>query len=234
MALWAKFTCATRASACILHFYKVSKEPQLNARLNILPDPAFLDLKSVLSERLERIAAGLQPEQFTSLLDPLMRQTIEHGFTEAGADEGTVWLLDQAGESLVPAWNNGPHADKLVCRFKQPLNAGLICMVFSSEQPFLENEVWKNSRQSKLLDSMLEVQTSAMIAVPFYFLRACRGVVSCVQLNKSHLEPAHNSTTAVPSNGFRPEDLTHIQRATAVMSQLVELKLLSCTVGWSE
>ena len=42
----------------------------LNARLNILPDPAFLDLKSVLSERLERIAGGLQPEQFASLLDP--------------------------------------------------------------------------------------------------------------------------------------------------------------------
>src|SRR5881227_494275 len=70
----------------------------LNARLNILPDPAFLDLKSALSERLERIAAGLQPEQFASMLDPLMCQTIEHGFAEAGADEGTVWLLDPADE----------------------------------------------------------------------------------------------------------------------------------------
>jgi hypothetical protein len=194
-------------------------------RLNILPDPAFLDLKSVLSERLERIAGSLQSEQFASVLDPLMRQTIEHGFAEAGADEGTVWLLDQAGEFLVPAWNTGPHAEKLVGKFKQPLNAGLICMVFSSEQPFLENEIWKNSRQSKLLDSMLEVRTGAMIAVPFYFLRACRGVVSCVQLNK-----ADTSAAA----GFRPEHLAHVQRTTAILSQLVELKLLSCTVGWSE
>jgi hypothetical protein len=210
---------------CILRFHKSAKSTLLNARLNILPDPAFLDLKSVLSERLERIAAGLQPEQFASMLDPLMRQTIEHGFAEAGADEGTVWLLDQPGECLVPAWNTGPHADKLVGKFRQPLNAGLICMVFSSEQPFLENEVWKNSRQSKLLDSMLEVQTSAMIAVPFYFLRSCRGVVSCVQLNKSG---------ASAGSGFRPEHLTSVQRATAVLSQLVELKLLSCTVGWSE
>jgi len=206
----------------------------LNARLNILPDPAFLNLKSVLSERLERIAGGLQPEQFTSLLDPLMRQTIEHGFAEAGANEGTIWLLDHAGESLVPAWNSGPHADKLVGKFKQPLNAGLICMVFSSEQPFLENEVWKNSRQSKLLDSMLEVQTSAMIAVPFYFLRACRGVVSCVQLNKPGVESGRNPTGDTTSTGFRPEHLTSVQRATAVLSQLVELKFLSCTVGWSE
>ena len=153
--------------------------------MNILPDPAFLDLKSVLSERLERIAGSLQPEQFGSLLDPLMRQTIEHGFAEARANEGTVWLLDQASEYLIPAWNTGPNANKLVGKFKQPLNAGLISMVLSSEQPFLENEVWKNSRHSKLLDSMLEVQTGAMIAVPFYFLRACRGVVSCVKLDKN-------------------------------------------------
>lgn len=202
----------------------------MNARLNILPDPAFLDLKSVLSERLERVAGGVQPEQFGSLLDPLMRQTLEHGFAEARADEGTIWLLDQPREHLIPAWNSGPNADKLVGKFKQPLKAGLICMVFSSEQPFLENEVWKNSRQSKLLDSMLEVQTSAMIAVPFYFLRACRGVVSCVKLNK----PSRSPSGAATSNGFQPEHLTHVQRATAILSQLVELKLLSCTVGWSE
>lgn len=206
----------------------------MNARLNILPDPAFLNLKAVLSERLERIAATLQPEQFGSLLDPLMRQTMEHGFAEACADEGTVWLLDAAGEFLVPAWNTGPNAEKLVGKFKQPLNAGLICMVFSSEQPFLENEVWKNSRQSKLLDSMLEVQTSAMVAVPFYFLRACRGVVSCVKLDKPSAESGRSATEAGNSNGFRPEHLSHVQRATAVLSQLVELKLLSCTVGWSE
>jgi hypothetical protein len=197
----------------------------LNARLNIIPEPAFLDLKPVLSERLERVAGELQPEQFGSLLDPLMRQTIERGFKEAGADEGTVWLVDRAGEFLIPAWNTGPNAERLVGKFKQPLSAGLICMVFASEQPFLENEIWKNTRQSKLLDSMLEVQTNAMIAVPFYFLRGCRGAVSCVQLNKPG---------APAGPGFRPEHLAHVQRATALLAQLVELKLLSRTVGWSE
>jgi len=154
-----------------------------------------------------------------------MRQIIQRGFTEAGADEGTVWLLEQAGEFLVPAWNTGPHAEQLVGKFKQPLSAGLICMVFASEQPFLENEVWKNTRQSKLLDSMLELQTNAMIAVPFYFLRGCRGVVSCVQLNKAG---------APAGPGFRPEHLAHVQRAAALLSQLVEFRLLSRTVGWSE
>jgi GAF domain-containing protein len=204
----------------------------LNTRLNILPDPAFLDLKSALSERLERIAASIQPEQFASLLDPLMRQTVEHGFAEAGADEGTVWLMDQAGEFLVPAWNTGPNADQLVGKFRQPLKAGVICMVFSSEQPFLENDVWKNSRHSKLLDSTLKVQTSAMIAVPFYFLRGCRGVVSCVQLNKPTAEGLESADPG--RDGFHPEHLAHVQRATATLSQLIELKLLGCTVGWIE
>jgi hypothetical protein len=50
-------------------------------------------------------------------------------------------------------------------------------------------------------------------------------VVSCVQLNKPD---------APAGTGFRPEHLAHVQRATAVLSQLIELKLLGCTVGWSE
>jgi len=198
----------------------------MSSRLNVLPDPAFLDLKVALSERLERLAGGLQPEQFGSLMDALMTQTLERGFAEAGAHEGTVWLLDPGNEFLVPGWNSGPNAARLVGQFKQPLNAGLICMVFASEQPFLENEVWKNSQQSKLLDSLLKVQTAAMIAVPFYFMRGCRGVISCVQLKSS--SPGQEPT------GFRPEHLAHIQRSATLLSKLVDLKLLSQTVGWSE
>jgi GAF domain-containing protein len=197
----------------------------MSTRLNLLPDPAFHELKSVLSERLERIAAQLKPEQFGSLLDPLARQVLERGFADAGAHEGTVWLLDPAGEHLVPAFNNGPHAPQLVGRFKQPLSAGLICMVLASEQPFLENEVWKHAGQSKLLDSQLQVQTCAMIAVPFHFLGACRGVVSCVQLQRP------DTDVSMPP-GFRPEHLGNLQLAATLSSRLIEYRLLSQTVGW--
>src|SRR5262249_36878765 len=156
----------------------------LLTRVSSLPDPAFEQLRPMLAERLDRLGSSIRPEQFASLLNPLMRQVLEKGFADAGADEGTVWLLDEAGENLVPAYNNGPQASQFVGRFKQPLKAGLICMVFASEQPFMENEVWKNSRQSKLLDTQLQVRTWAMIAVPFYFLGTCRGVISCVQLKR--------------------------------------------------
>ena len=201
-------------------------EKRMNPRLNLLPDPAFAELQPRLADQLERAAAGLQPEQFGSLLDPLMRDVLERGFAEAGADEGTVWLPDPAGENLVPAHNTGPNAAKLVGKFKQPIGAGLICMVFAAEQPFLENEVWKNAAQSKLLDSQLGVQTCAMIAVPFHFARACRGVISCVQLKQpgaARPEPP----------GFLPEHLARVQLAATLLSRLIELRLLGQAVGWT-
>jgi hypothetical protein len=197
----------------------------LSARLNILPDPAFLKLRGELSERLARIGADIHAEEFKALIDPLMREVFDKGVAEAGAHEGTIWLVDEAGEFLVPAFNNGPQAGKIVGQFQQPLNSGLICMVFASEQPFLENEISRSSGQSKLLDSLLQVETTALIAVPFYFLYACRGVISCVQLSK----PDDSASRAA---GFRPRDLACIQRTASLLSQLIEYQLLSSTVGW--
>jgi hypothetical protein len=196
------------------------------ARLNILPDPAFVDLRPLLSQRLGRIGDSIYPGQFSSLLDPLMREELQHGFREARADEGTVWLLDESRKNLVPGFNSGPRCGDLVGKFKQPLNAGLICMVFAGEQPFLENEVGRNSQQSKLLDTLLDTRTCAMIAVPFYFLQACRGVISCVQLQPP------GSARPEPT-GFRAEDLACVQRTSALLSELIEFRLLSRTVGWA-
>ncbi|MBM3834898.1 MAG: hypothetical protein FJ403_16815 [Verrucomicrobia bacterium] len=193
--------------------------------MNIIPDQRFADLRTTLSERLARVAASVNADNFRGLLDGLMQETLRRGFAEANAHEGTVWLLDREEEHVVPAFNTGPEADKIVGQFKQPLTSGLICMVFASEQPFVENFVYKNSRQSKLLDSKLGVQTFALIAATFYFLNACRGVISCVQLR----------TAAAISDppGFTPEHLVSVQRTTAVFSRLFEFSLLSQTIGWS-
>jgi hypothetical protein len=198
----------------------------LTTRLNILPDPAFSELQAGLSERLARLAASIDAEQFGALADPLMREVFQSGVAEAGAHEGTIWLVDDAGEFLVPAINTGPRAEQMVGRFRQPLNSGLICMVFASEQPFLENEVSKSPDQSKLLDSLLQVETTALIAVPFYFVRACRGVISCVQLARD------GSHQAGASQGFRPHHLACMQRTASILSQLIEYQLLSSAVGW--
>lgn len=197
----------------------------MGARLSILPDPLFAGLNGALTERLGRVAATVQPDNLGSLLDPLMRQVLEEGFAEARAHEGTVWLLDASEENLVPAYNTGPNAEQIVGKFRQPLSSGLICMVFATEQAFLENDVPGNTQQSKRLDEMLGWQTLALIAVPFSFLKSCRGVVSCVQLKRP-------GAPSPDSPGFQPAHLARVQRTATVLSRLLELRLLSDTVGW--
>jgi hypothetical protein len=197
----------------------------LSRRLNILPIPAFLLHKPDLARQLQDIAAQIQADQFADLIDPVVRRSLERGFADAGADEGTIWLLDQIGENLVPVFNTGPDADRFVGQFKQPLSTGLISMVFASEQPFLENEVWRNEHQSKLLDSLLQVQTCAMIAVPFYFQRQCRGVISSVRLRR----PGERRPEP---EGFRREHLASVQQVSALLTRLIDLQLLSRAVGW--
>jgi hypothetical protein len=198
----------------------------VNTRWNIVPDPRFAELQGALHERLAAIGNTIQPQNFASFIDPLVRDVLQRGFAEAGAHEGSLWLPDLDGKHLVPAYNSGPDAEKIVGKFRQPLDAGLICMVFASEQPIVENEVYKNARQSKLLDETLQVQTYALIAVPFHFLKACRGVISCVQLKR-------NGTQDSQLSGFQFPHLTAIQRTAAVVAQLIELRVLGSAVGWN-
>ena len=77
------------------------------------------------------IGAGIHAGEFGALADPLLREVFQSGVTEAGAHEGTVWLVDEAGEFLLPAINTGPRAGEMIGRFRQPLKSGLICMVFA-------------------------------------------------------------------------------------------------------
>jgi hypothetical protein len=197
----------------------------MSARLNLLPEPAFEALKPTLRERMTRLGAEVHAEQFSQLFDPLLQKILTQGFNEAGANEGTVWLVDAAEKSLEPAFNSGPLARQIVGHFKQPLGSGLIAMVFATEQPFIENEVSRSAQQSKLLDSRLNVQTQALIAVPFHFLNACRGVVSCVHLKMP-------GAGAADSPGFQPAHLASVQAATALLARLIEYRLLSQIVGW--
>lgn len=193
-------------------------------RWTILPDPRFVEHRPDLLHRLGLAATQVRPDNFYDILDPLMEGVLQRGFSAASAHEGSVWLLDAEGENLVPAYNSGPQAAEFVGRFRQPVNRGLIGMVLASEQPFVENEVFKNSRQDKGLDELLKVQTCSLIAVPFYLMKSCRGVISCVQLKKPDApgpDPA----------GFAPEHLASVQCAAGVLSRLLEYRLLSNAVG---
>jgi hypothetical protein len=193
-------------------------------RLTLLPCNRFTVLLPALHESLASIGRSITAENFASMLDRTMQRVIRSAFEDAGASEGTIWLVEEATRTLAPAYNTGPRAEGLVGRFKQPLGAGLISMVFVSEQPFLENQVFQNSSQDKSLDSLLSVQTMAMIATPFYFLEACRGVVSCVQLKI----PGASEPT---SPGFDESDKARVLHAAITLGRLIDHRLLRAALG---
>lgn len=197
----------------------------MGSRLNILPDERISSLTPSLETRLLAVGEQVRPDNFPSLCDQMIRHVLEQGFSLAGADSGLVWLLDAKRENLVPCFGIGPAAQKLVHGYQQPLREGIVSMVVMSEQPFVENEVFKNAHHSKIVDLKLQQQTYAMIVVPFYFLRQCRGVISCVQLKRPEDVETHPP-------GFHAEHLQAVQRAAAVVSELIDYRLLRQTVQW--
>jgi hypothetical protein len=170
------------------------------------------------------MAAALAGEKFAGFLDPVAIRGLEHAFRLVGADEGTFWISDQEETHLVPVYNNGPNQAAFVGIYRQPLTSGIISMVYGNEQAFCENEVYQNADQDKTLDQKLNVLTCGMIAVPFYFARGRRGVLSCVKL-----KPDATSADPVP---FLPNDLTVFQTAAAILSRQVDGQLLATAVGW--
>lgn len=201
----------------------------MTARLNLLPDPRFERLQAELHTRVSAAAAALDRETFPDFFDPIMRGTLRTGFAEARADEGTVWLVDRERGTLVGVINTGSRSEEIAggAGHVQPLSSGVISMVFRSEQPFCENRMQRHQLQDKTLDRKLGVVTSAMIAVPFYYAREIRGVISCVQL-----QPAPYSVTE-EGPGFPQESLRAVQFSAAVLSRLLDHALLSATIGWS-
>jgi GAF domain-containing protein len=196
------------------------------ARPFVLPDERFASLLPAVDERVRTAARMLTAESFPNVLDTPVRHTLLRGFEASGADEGTVWLADEPPANLVAAFNSGPRAEEIVLHYVQSLAKGMISLVFASEQPICENAVYKNERQDKKLDQKLGVLTVAMMAVPLYFGRELRGVVSCVKLKDAEVE-------ADPTP-FSPDDLRTLQAATDALSRLIDHRLLSASIGWGE
>jgi hypothetical protein len=203
----------------------------MSSRLNFLPDERFAPLRAPLTERLQRMADLITPENFPSLLDFHAGNLLRDVFAAVRADEGSVWILDKPKEHLVVAYALGPHAGDIL-GFMQPLKAGIISTSFISEQGFADNEVYRHELHSGLLDEKLHVTTYAMIVVPFYILNACRGVISCVQLiNVRHEEGRSVPVTETPS-GFGMGNLDAVKRAALVLTDLVNYRLLRAAIGW--
>ena len=171
------------------------------------------------------MARQMGPGQFGGMFDPALQQVLTAAFQSVGADEGTVWIADPEEEYLHPIYNSGPHATQLVGVYKQPLQEGIISMVYANQQAFLENDVGRNSRHSKRVDALLGKRTEAMMAVPLQVCGQGKGVISCVQLNEQ--------TSSAPTRHFKSELLVIVQRAADVIGRCIDHGLISRAIGWS-
>jgi hypothetical protein len=71
-----------------------------------------------------------------------------------------------------------------------------------------------------------------MIAVPLYFLKQVRGVISCVQLFDVLVQQGEPVPAGKTPQGFKPEHLIAVQTAAAVIRELIDYRLLGTAVGW--
>jgi hypothetical protein len=197
----------------------------MTSRFTLLPDPRFAALSAHLAERVNDAANALTPDNFPDVLDPLIRRILVDAFTTAQAQGGAIWVADAEEQHLIPVYSTGPLADHLGGRFRQPLDRGLISLVYKKGQSIAEHDVYRNRQQDKTLDGVLGVLTCAMIAVPLSFAKRLRGVVSCVRL-----KPAQSLEPDPP--GFSPDDLDDIERLSATLTRLLDHELVGATVGW--
>lgn len=188
-------------------------------RIEFLGNPELASIKPVLEAEILDIFGKLSPSQFRHLFaGQLLQKHLASAFRAANATEGTFWLADFDTGELVPIYNNGEQAGKILSDIRQPLGKGLIGMVFATEQSFCENEVYKNSMHSKGVDQCVNMITTSMIAAPVFFGKKTRGVVSCVRLK------ADVDSTDPP--GFTHEDFRHIQVAADTVEVLIQYRAL--------
>jgi len=164
-----------------------------------------------LQQQLERAALAEIGQRLTGVLDAVTRRVLLDGFRAAGADEGTVWIANPGARELIPVLNSGPDEGSFLRQFRQPLDRGVISMVFLSGQAFCENDVSGNSTHDRTIDTALSQVTAAMIAIPLFFANRPRGVVSCVRLGGGVFEVTH---------------LREMQHCVAVVERLIDGGLL--------
>jgi len=213
--------------ACSACRVSVAMAIPMGDRFTHLQDARLVAVQSLVSTRVRELAALAGAGGFEEFFDATMRALLVECLRAVGADEGSVWLLNEERTELIARFNNGPNAANFVGRHRQPLSEGMISMVVSTEQPICENEVNKNQRHDGKLDSKLRLRTCAMLAVPLYFAGELRGVVSAVQLR-----PADSPEPEPP--GFTPQHLGALQLAASILGRLMEKQFYAMALGLEE
>lgn len=212
------------------------------------PFPSFADSEmtvlaaNVAQRRITFYDRALETNP-QALLQGLPAQAASNALRGIAADEGTVWLSMDGGTSLVPIWNNGPDAGRMVGSFRLASNQGITGWVFTSGMASCESEVCLNQQQHRELDRTLGVLTWAMLAVPLRLADERRGVFTAVRLIRLDALPDLQTVPLnrqdfpsdfVPPDSFSVDDLASIEVAAQIIGRLVDHRLTAWALGWEE
>lgn len=192
-----------------------------NRRSTVNPDSSDLTTHApAIEAEMARIAASIEPEEFTTLTGEAGFAVLRAAMTIARADSITVWLADTANEHLVVTHT---EPDRNFKGFKLPTGEGLVGLCYASEQRLCENQVYQNQDHSKRVDEEFSQITYAMLATPFHIAGTLRGVLSCVQLKES--------IDAPDPSGFTARTMNRVGRLSIALERLVTHRLLVRTLG---
>lgn len=193
--------------------------------VELMPDEELAAIVGKVEDRLRLTADVLHERGVLGFFDATMQEILVTTFQDVGADEGTLWLADLEQVSLTPVFNSGPHADDFVGQHVQPLNSGLVSMVYATEELFCEESVYQNEVHSKQLDKKLGMLTCSMIAAPFYFGSRIRGVISAVKL-----KPMDRRDDPDPEP-FDRKAVRRLSLTSKILETFFDEKLLSAAFG---
>lgn len=146
----------------------------------------------------------------------LLREILLRAASASRAENTALWLASE--DHLSAVLGTGPHADHFIGAFEQPLERGIISLVYASGQPVCENSIADNPNHSPILDHKLGIRTDAMIAVPLAVQGEFCGVLTCV-----HTRPAESDA---PPSEFQPRDLAEFEFAAACIGRILDAALL--------
>jgi GAF domain-containing protein len=194
-------------------------------RLTLLPDPRLTSVAPLLEERLEMTGRHVTAENFSSLLDPLMRRMLADAFEDARAHEGLIWLLDSDASQLAVAWQTGPATSQW-SGTRVPAGTGLHGLVLASQQPHCANRLYTNPDHDHTLDQRLGGILCAEVIVPFYIAHQLKGLVTALQTKPD--------ADAPDPPGFDPESLEEIELLSTSLGRLLDYRLQCLALGIEE
>jgi hypothetical protein len=160
-----------------------------------------------------------------SLIKRLIRGKLAECLAGASpaSDETTLWVADRAVGSLVPIHHRGPDPERFLCEVSQPLDSGIISMIFAGGASICENEIETNPDHSPIVDSITGRQTIALLVAPVPVAGRVIAVLSGVKIQNSGSDEPRAYSLA---------DLSSLQSASKIAGNLLEDTLLATPDSW--